>query len=69
MKTIIHILNEIFDFFCGDWRTFWGMAVTVVLVVLIDNLKVLSFAKPATGFIFVIGIAISLVMALRHELT
>jgi hypothetical protein len=38
----MNIFKKIFDFFCGDWRIFWGIALTVALVELAK-----SWAVPA----------------------
>ena len=69
MTNILRILTELFDFFCGDWRVFWGVTVTIVLVELIENLAALSYARPVAGIIFTIGISLSLVFALKREIT
>jgi len=69
MKIILRILKEIFDFFCGDWRVFWGVTVTIVLVELVKHLAVLSYARPVAGVIFIIGVSLSLVFALKREIT
>jgi hypothetical protein len=69
MNIIIRIFKEIFDFFCGDWRVFWGVTVTIVLVESVEHLAALFYARPAVGIIFIIGVSLSLVFALKREIT
>lgn len=59
------IFNKIFDFFCGDWRIFWGIALTFALVELAK-----SWAMPSQllMIIFLLGISLSLGFSLRREL-
>lgn len=68
-NTIILILKELFNFFCGDWRIFWGVTLTAILIRLIENLTLFSPFKPFTYIILIIGISSSLVIALRREIT
>jgi len=65
LKIIKRVWDEIFDFFCGDYIVFVGCAVTVILVVIANN--VLTFAKPAAGYILVIGIVLSFVLSIMRE--
>ncbi|MHB8756936.1 MAG: COG4280 domain-containing protein [Bacillota bacterium] len=65
---VVRLLKEVFDFFCGDWRVFWGVAGTMALLELIEHLTALSFALPAAGFIFAIGVSASLITGLGREL-
>lgn len=64
---ILRILWEVFDFFCGDWTVFWGSAITIVMVVLIKQLSLLTFALPALGIVFIAGITISFWAALNRN--
>lgn len=57
----------IFDFFCGDWRTFWGVAVTCILVKLVEHLTILTVIKPFLWIIYIVGMSFSLVVALKWE--
>jgi hypothetical protein len=68
MNIILRVLKEVFNFFCGDWRVFWGVAITTVLVELIERLAVLAYAKSFVGIIFIVGISLSLVVALKREI-
>lgn len=52
---LFRLLWGIFDFFCGDWTTLFGVAITVLLIVFIRGLS----APPVTGVICVAGIAAS----------
>jgi phage-related holin len=66
---IMRVLKEIFDFFCGDWRIFWGMLIIFILIELIEHFAILSLLKPFAGFILILGISASLAIALGHEMT
>ncbi|MDR3585571.1 MAG: hypothetical protein P4L59_09625 [Desulfosporosinus sp.] len=60
----MNIFKKIFDFFCGDWRIFWGIALTVALVELAK-----SWAVPILVIvIFLLGISLSLGFSLRREI-
>ncbi|CAA7601728.1 Hypothetical protein DEACI_2396 [Acididesulfobacillus acetoxydans] len=67
MKMAVRILKEIFDFFCGDWRVFWGIALTVVVIEGIEGLPALAAVRPWAGLIFFVGVALSLVNSLQRE--
>jgi hypothetical protein len=58
------VLWEVFDFFCGDWTIFFGVAATIILTVLITKLQFLSFLMPVIGIIYICGISISFLKAL-----
>lgn len=68
MKLAKHIFNELFDFFCGDWRIFWGIAITICLVILSSHISPVSHVNWLPGIIFVIGILLSLIIALKREI-
>ncbi|OLN31495.1 hypothetical protein [Desulfosporosinus metallidurans] len=63
---MMNILKKIFDFFCGDWRTFWGIALTIAIVELAR-----SWAVPILVLmvLFLLGISLSLGFSLRREIT
>ncbi|SPF52380.1 conserved hypothetical protein [Candidatus Desulfosporosinus infrequens] len=62
---MMKIFKKIFYFFCGDWRIFWGVALTVALVELAK-----SWVVPALIMvIFLLGISLSLVFSLSREIT
>ncbi|BBB91148.1 MAG TPA: hypothetical protein PKA28_11325 [Methylomusa anaerophila] len=67
MNIITHTLTAIFDFFCGDWRIFWGVAVTCILVELVEHLTILTVMIPFLGIIYITGISLSLIVALQRE--
>jgi hypothetical protein len=68
MTIIIRALKEVFNFFCGDWRIFWGVIATIVLAELVINFATFTYAKSFAGAIFVIGVSLSLIIALRTEI-
>ncbi|MCL2461871.1 MAG: hypothetical protein FWF44_04335 [Defluviitaleaceae bacterium] len=65
VKGIKRVWDEIFDFFCGDYIVLIGCAVTICLVILAN--KALTFARPASGFILVIGIVASFTISVWRE--
>lgn len=66
MKLITSVLKKIFGFFCGDWIIFWGVAITLIIVKLIEQLGV-TYIGVIAGIIFMIGVSVSLVSALKKE--
>jgi hypothetical protein len=69
MKIIFKALKEIFDFFCGDWRVFWGVVLTLGTVILIQHLITSTYENVLSGIILISGISISLIIALKHQIT
>jgi hypothetical protein len=61
----MNIFKKVFDFFCGDWRIFWGIALTIVLIELVKGWVVPTLVLV----IFLLGISLSLVFSLRREIT
>lgn len=55
----VRILWEIFDFFCGDWTVFWGVAITILAVILIHALGAPSNLHLALGALLVAGVVAS----------
>lgn len=66
MNIITSVLKKIFNFFCGDWIIFWGVAITLVIVKLIEQLGV-TYIGIIAGIIFMVGVSVSLVSALKKE--
>ncbi len=67
MEPILGFLKAVFNFFVGDWIILGGVAFTLILVALIENLNALDGLKPAGGYLLIIGCALSLVATLRRE--
>ena len=65
MNIVKRVWDEIFDFFCGDYIVFAGCAITIILVVLVNNY--LTSARSASGFILVIGIILSFTLSIRRQ--
>lgn len=61
----MNVFNKIFDFFCGDWTIFWGIAFTIVLVKLAKDWAAPSLVLMIT---FLLGISLSLGFSLRREI-
>lgn len=68
MNFIISVLKKVFDFFCGDWRIFWGVTVTIILVELLEHFATAAYIKSMGGIVLVIGISLSLIIALKREI-
>ena len=64
MKSLMNIFKKIFAFFCGDWRIFWGIALTIVLVKLTESRRVSNLASLV---ILLLGVALSLGFSLKRE--
>lgn len=60
----MNIFKKIFAFFCGDWRIFWGIALTIVLVKLTESRGVPNLALMV---ILLLGVSLSLGFSLRRE--
>ncbi len=69
MNNILSAFQAIFDFLCGDWRIFWGVAITCGLVELIKQYTILTIVIPFSGIIYVSGISLSLILALKREIS
>ena len=69
MNAIIRIFKELFNFFCGDWLIFWGVTLTIVLIEPIEHLAIFTPFKPFAYIILIIGISLSLAIALEREIT
>jgi uncharacterized membrane protein len=63
----LRILMEIFDFFCGDWTVFWGVAITVATVLFLHNISTFTSAAFFLGFLLVTGITVSLWAAMGRR--
>ncbi|MDR3543691.1 MAG: hypothetical protein P4L69_22450 [Desulfosporosinus sp.] len=61
----MNIFKKVFDFFCGDWRIFWGIALTIVLIELVKSWVVPTLVLV----IFLLGISLSLAFSLKREIT
>ena len=55
MKQIKKVWDAIFDFFCGDYRAFFGVAVTIGVTVCLTQIGALSALRPAAGVVLVAG--------------
>ncbi|HTY91784.1 MAG TPA: hypothetical protein VMC84_11460 [Methanocella sp.] len=63
----LRILWEIFDFFCGDWTAFCGVAITVAAVLFLDNVSTFPGVSLLPGTLLVAGIAVSLWAAMGRR--
>lgn len=64
---IVKTLQEIFDFFCGDWRIFWCMVVTLLLVATANWLGLSTALQITAQIVMLIGVPFSLYLALQKE--
>ncbi|NPV91360.1 MAG: hypothetical protein HPY50_11385 [Firmicutes bacterium] len=67
MNFLTRAFNEVFNFFCGDWRIFWGVAFSILLVWLIEHVQALAGFRAAAGIVLMVGVSLSLIVALRRE--
>lgn len=61
------LLKGIFNFFVGDWIILIGVAITVVVVALIENVAAFNGLKGAGGYILIVGLLLTLITTLRRE--
>ncbi len=64
---MIGLLKGIFNFFVGDWIILIGVAITVVVVALLENVETFSGLKGAGGYILILGLLLTLITTLRRE--
>lgn len=67
MQPITNFLKAVFNFFVGDIVILVGVALTLVVVVLIENLGPLNGLKATGGYIFFAGVVLTLFITLRRE--
>ena len=63
VSALLAVFQAIFDFFCGDWNTFFGVALVVATVVWLGQNLLLTALLP---LIYVLGICGSFVIAVRR---
>jgi len=63
----VGLLKGIFNFFVGDWIILIGVAITVVVVALIENVAAFNGLKGAGGYILIVGLLLTLITTLRRE--
>lgn len=64
---ILKGLKAVFDFFCGDWRVFWSVAVLILIVALGFRFISATWYASAVCALYTLGIAGSLAFALQKE--
>lgn len=69
MRLVTRFLKGLFNFFVGDWIILTGVAFTLLLVALVENLAGLAGLKDIAGVILVLGVALTLGVTLRRETT
>ena len=65
LKAIKRVLWEIYDFFCGDWRNFVGLAVSVVILSAVGHIDALSFLRPVACVLYPVLIGLALTYTLN----
>lgn len=60
---LLAVFQALFDFFCGDWNTFFGVMLVVATVVWLGQNLLLTALLP---LIYVLGICASFVVAVRR---
>lgn len=61
------VIKAIYNFFVGDMIILIGVAITIVLLTLINNVGPLEPARGVSAVILVLGVLISLVVTLVRE--
>jgi uncharacterized membrane protein YqjE len=69
MGAIVKFFNKVFDFFCGDWIVFFGMCITILVIEIINKTFSLESLGAISGVLFVLGIAISFIIAIKREVS
>ena len=67
MEMITNFLKAVFNFFVGDWIILIGVAITIVVVALVENVGALEGLKGLGGVILLLGVALTLALTLRRE--
>ena len=67
LTTITGFFKGVFYFFVGDWIILIGVAITVALVALLENVILQDNLKSLGGYIFILGVLITLAVTLRRE--
>ncbi|HEX2911496.1 MAG TPA: hypothetical protein VH186_11870 [Chloroflexia bacterium] len=67
MQTITGVLKAVFNFFVGDWIILSGVALTLLVVAVIESGNAGSGITGAGGYLFVIGVALTLLVTLFRE--
>lgn len=67
MQTISGFFKGVFYFFVGDWIILVGIAITVVLVALLETVVLQDNMKSLGGYVFILGVLITLGVTLRRE--
>jgi len=63
----VKIIKAIYNFIVGDMVILIGIALTVTILVLINNVSALASLKGFSGLFLVIGVLGSLVASLSRE--
>ncbi|HEX2916579.1 MAG TPA: hypothetical protein VH186_37815 [Chloroflexia bacterium] len=67
MKPVTRFLKAVFNFFVGDWIILGGVAITLLVVALLENTSASGSLKGTAGYLFIIGIALTLLITLYRE--
>ena len=67
MEQITGFLKGLFNFFVGDWIILIGVALTLVVVALIENVSGLESLKGVGGVVLLAGVIFTLTLTLRRE--
>ena len=67
MDSLTRFLKAVFNFFVGDWIILSGVILVMIIVALIENLSALDSLKAVGGYVFFLGLVVTLVVTLRRE--
>jgi len=68
VKAIKRVWEAVFNFFCGDYFVFIGVAVTIILTWCLERVAVWRVLRPVSGAVLVAGIVLSFSWAVSRSL-
>lgn len=61
------VIKAIYNFIVGDMIILVGVVIAIIVLALINNVSALSSLRPATGFLLVAAVLITLIATLYRE--
>ncbi|MBN9390378.1 MAG: hypothetical protein J0I20_20285 [Chloroflexi bacterium] len=68
MGIITKFLRGVFYFFVGDWIILGGVAITLLVVALLEKVITVDALKGVGAIVFLVGVALTLFVTLRREI-
>jgi hypothetical protein len=63
----VKVIKAIYNFIVGDMIILVGVVIAILVLALINNVSALSPLRPATGFLLVAAVLITLTATLYRE--